>query len=106
MFPTSDSSQVFLRAQDAVERLKQLNIFKDGMEVSLTKAKGRHLLLSRASHYLRHCCIAQYSNGKGGDWCMRLGVRTLQVERVVRYVIVSSEVESKWELEYAYVDPQ
>ena len=49
MSPTSDPSQVFLRAQDAVERLKQLNIFKDGMEVSLTKAKGRRLLLSPAS---------------------------------------------------------
>ena len=97
---TSDSWQVFLRVQGAVERLKQLNIFKDGMEVSLAKAKGRPLLVSHASPYLHHCCIAQYSNGEGGGWCMRLGVRTVQVECLVRYVIVGSEVEWKWELEY------
>ena len=100
MFPTSDSWQVFLRAQGAVERLKQLNIFKDRMEVSLTKSKGRPLLVSHTSSYLHHCCIAQYSNGEGVGWCTRLGVRTVQVECLVRYVIVSSEVDWKWELEY------
>ena len=41
--PASHQLQALLRVQHAVNCLKQLNVFKDGMEVSLTRAKGKCL---------------------------------------------------------------